>query len=64
MLTPSYFIKEAWEIPEFAHFMSIAMGNLLELKGDDKKEKASSEHLKSLIDFLTEKKVVEDAFKM
>jgi hypothetical protein len=38
MLSPSYLIKEVWEIPDFnfSHFLGLALSNLLELEGKDK----------------------------
>ena len=37
MLSPSYLIKEVWEIPNFnfSHFLGLALSNLLELDGKD-----------------------------
>ena len=38
MLSPSYLIKEMWEIPDFnfSHFLGLSLSNLLELEGKDK----------------------------
>ena len=53
MLSPSYLIKEIWEIPDFnfSHFLGLSLSNLLELEGKDKGNNMNP----SLQDFITKK---------
>jgi len=58
VLAPSYFIKEAWELPDYRHFLGVAISNLLE-NGDPCIQDDQSELAKTCL----EKKVLEKARK-
>ena len=62
MLSPTYLCREVWEIPQFTNLMSLALSNLLEVKGNDTVDKAGP-NLKQFIEFLKEKKIDDNSFK-
>ena len=63
MLSPSYLIKEVWEIPEFnfSHFLSLSLSNLLELEGKEKN--SVNQGLQDFINNKIEKNAQAEIFK-